>query len=60
MKCIKCGGEMMPGKCIEQTWRWHHDFPGDQLGQRGQTMSPSGPGKLADCLKCVECGWSVS
>ena len=23
-------------------------------------MSPGGPGKLIDCLKCPKCGWSVT
>ena len=22
--------------------------------------SPGGPGRLVDCLKCAECGWSTS
>lgn len=24
------------------------------------TVSPGGPGKLIECMKCLECGWSVS
>ena len=24
------------------------------------TMSPGGPGKLISCLKCPQCGWSVT
>lgn len=22
-------------------------------------MKPGGPGELEDCLKCIECGWSL-
>lgn len=55
MKC-KCGGEMRLGKAIEQTYSGEPDFPGGEV----VTMSPAGPGKLVDCLKCSECGKSYS
>lgn len=56
MKCKRCNGEMKPGKAIEQTYTGIPDFIGGDV----VTMSPGGPGRLIDCLKCVECGWSVT
>lgn len=56
--CKRCGTELVPGKAIEQTWTpGVPDFPGcyDLV-----TMSPGGPGRLIDCLKCPQCGWSVT
>lgn len=55
--CRKCGGEMKSGKAIANTFRPSFpDFPGQTIGV---TMSPGGPGKIADCLKCEKCGYSV-
>lgn len=55
--CNKCGGDMIKSKAIEQTYTSGlPDFIGDEVGI---TMSPSGSGKLIDCMKCKECGWSV-
>lgn len=56
-KCKKCGGAMKPGKAIEQTWTGTPDFYGDA---RAVTMSPGGMGKLIDCMKCEDCGWSIT
>lgn len=56
MKCRRCGGKMKPSKAIEQTWRGSADFPGMEV----VTMSPGGPGRLVDCLKCECCGHSVT
>ena len=56
MKCKRCNGEMKPGKAIEQTYTGIPDFIGGDV----VTMSPGGPGRLIDCMKCVECGWSVT
>ena len=55
--CKRCKADMTPGKAIEQTFTGSPDFAGDV---RGVTMSPGGAGKLVDCLKCPECGWSVT
>ena len=56
--CRKCAGQMRPGKAIAQTFSaGMPDFPGDT---HGMTISPGGPGKLVDCLKCEACGWSVT
>ena len=58
MKCTKCGGEMKPGKAIQQTWEQGiPDFPGQTIGV---TMYAGGPGVLIDCLKCSACGRSVT
>ena len=48
---------MRYGKAIEQTYTGTPDFPGDT---QCITMSPGGPGKIVDCLKCDQCGWSVT
>lgn len=48
--CRKCGGQMSPGKAIAQTF---------DCSDEG-TMSPGGPGKLVDCLKCEACGASTT
>lgn len=56
--CKKCGGTMDAGKAIEQTYTGGiGDFIGDKYPV---TVSPGGPGKLVDCMKCKDCGWSVS
>ena len=58
MKCTKCGGEMKPGKAIQQTWEpGTPDFPGQTIGV---TMHVGGPGVLIDCLKCSVCGRSIT
>lgn len=55
-RCRRCGGEMAPGKAIAQTYAGIPDFPGKEV----VTLSPGGPGVLVDCLKCRECGHSVT
>jgi hypothetical protein len=58
--CTKCGGEMQPSKALEQTWKPSlPDFLCDPLDRNLKTMQPGGPGNLIDCLKCVDCGWSM-
>lgn len=54
--CRRCGGEMVPSKAIAQTYTGTPDFPGKEV----VTLSPRGPGRLVDCLKCRQCGWSVT
>lgn len=54
--CTKCGGKMAPGVAIGQTATGSPD----ELGGYVVTVSPAGPGKLIDCLKCSGCGHSVS
>lgn len=56
-KCRKCGGRMVEGTYLAQTFSGTPDFPGDK---HAVTVSPSGPGRLAECLKCAACGWSVT
>lgn len=53
-KCPRCHVEMVPGKAMDQTWAGTPEWPGDTI----VTMSPSGPGKLIDCIKCPQCGYS--
>jgi len=52
--CRKCGGEMKPGKAMQETYTGTPDM-GEIV-----TMSAGGPGRLVDCMKCVECGWSTT
>lgn len=52
--CKKCGGEMHRGKAIQQTFTGTPDF-GEVV-----TMSVGGPGRLIDCMKCKDCGWSTT
>lgn len=58
-KCSKpkCNGNMRPGTYLAQTFSGVPDFPGDT---HAVTVSPSGPGRLAECLKCDACGHSVT
>lgn len=56
--CRKCGGTMKPGKATGQMLvGGMPDFPGDK---HAVTLTHGGPGKMIDCMKCVECGWSVT
>ena len=54
--CCRCGGAMKLGKALEQTWRGSPEWEGDTIC----TMSPGGPGRLIECLKCEKCGHSIS
>lgn len=55
--CRRCGGIMRPGKAMGQTVTGLPDFAGDNVAV---TVSPGGPGRLLDCLKCEACGHSIS
>ena len=56
--CGKCNVEMQPGKAIAQTFTGGApDFPSDT---HSSTFSAGGPGALVDCLKCPDCGFSIS
>jgi hypothetical protein len=55
-QCRKCGADMQPGVAIEQTLVGIADF----IGGECCTVSPGGKGKLIECSKCPECGWSVT
>ncbi len=54
--CRKCGAAMEPGIAIEQTYTGSPDFPGHEV----VTLSPGGPGRVIECVKCSACGWSVT
>lgn len=57
LACRRCGGPMKPGLAMGQTFRsGSPDFIGGQV----VTMSAGGPGKLIECLKCADCGHSVT
>lgn len=54
--CKRCNGIMRPGIAMGQTWSAGiPDFPGQDTCI---TMSPGGPGRVIDCMKCEACGWS--
>lgn len=55
--CTRCGGPMKEGQAIKQTYTGMPDFIGDK---HQVTLSPNGPGKLIQCLKCVGCGKSIT
>lgn len=55
-RCRKCGGQMKPGKAIQQTYTGMPDFPNGAV----VTLSAGGPGRLVDCDKCEKCGHSVA
>lgn len=55
--CRKCGGAMSPGKAIAQTITGIGDF---HDADAVVSVSPGGPGALIGCMKCEDCGWSVT
>lgn len=57
-KCSKCGSAMYPGIAIECKLTSYPDFAGDKYPCT-VSRDPRQP-MLVDCLKCENCGWSVS
>ena len=57
MKCKRCEVEMILGKALVDILSGIPDFIGDDFIC---TVSPSGEAKLVDCLKCPNCGHSVT
>ena len=57
MDCPKCKTNLVDGIAMGQTWTGIPDFIGDT---RCVTMSPGGPGYLMPCLKCPDCGYSIT
>lgn len=58
MICSKCGGDMKEGLAMQSTLvSGMPDFIGDK---QGITLSEGGPGRLIPCLKCEECGYSIT
>lgn len=56
--CRHCQSHMQRGLFTEQTFvGGMPDFPGDTIAS---TFSAGGPGRLVECWKCPECGWSVT
>lgn len=52
--CIRCRVPLEPGIALVQTTRSSSDLGGIY------TVSPGGPGRIVQCLKCPNCGWSVT
>ena len=58
IKCKKCHGKMKPSKAIVCRVTGYRDFPGDA---HACTVSPNPRfPELVPCLKCTDCGWSVT
>ena len=57
MKCGKCNVEMEKGQALQDKLDGTPDFIGDD---EVCTVSPSGKAKMIECLKCPECGYSVT
>lgn len=55
-RCQCCQTELKPGIAMQSTVTGISDF----IGGECVTLSPGGPGKVIDCLKCPQCGYSVS
>ena len=57
--CKLCGGNMVVGDYIEQTFTGIPDFPGDKYPS---TVSAGGSGSFRKngCLKCSDCGHSIA
>lgn len=56
LSCKYCGHKMRLGIAIAQTFSGAPDFAGGSV----VTISPGGPGRLCECLKCPQCGYSVT
>lgn len=54
-KCPRCDVPMRPGVAILPTVVGEEDDIGGCV-----TLSYGGPGRLIDCLKCPECGHSIT
>lgn len=56
--CKRCAGALVAGRAIAQTYvSGVEDFASDEYAI---TFSAGGPGELVACLKCAECGWSMT
>ena len=54
--CPKCAVILTKGQAIVQTYIGTPEWKGAEA----VTMSVGGPGKLIDCMKCPQCGYSVT
>jgi ssDNA-binding Zn-finger/Zn-ribbon topoisomerase 1 len=57
LTCKECKCEMVAGKALVDKLSGIPDFIGDDYVC---TVSASGKADLVDCLKCPECGYSVT
>lgn len=55
--CPRCGVKLSVGKAIQSTFAG--GIP-DFIGGSVVTVSLGGPGKIVSCLKCSECGYSIT
>jgi len=60
--CRQCGGKMKPGIALQNTVRRDiSDFScRETADSTGQTFSYDGSVKLINCLKCEDCGRSIT
>lgn len=56
VECRKCGGQMKPSKALQNVATGIPDFHGGEA----VTFSYGKKAKLIDCMKCEDCGWSVT
>lgn len=57
--CFKCGGVMINGYALDNTWVSFDDF-GNDAESRGTTMTKQGDPVLKKVRKCASCGHSHS
>ena len=53
--CPQCGGTLRPGKAIVNGWSGC-----DDMGEVCTVSPDPRISKMIGCIKCGECGWSVS
>ena len=56
MKCYRCHGDMKQGIALVPTFIGTPDFACGEV----VTVSPGGPGRIVECMKCVVCGFSLT
>ena len=50
-RCKKCRGPMKPSKAFAQTLT---------SDEGSTTLTAGGVGRMVECLKCTDCGWSIT
>lgn len=56
--CRHCNTPLVAGKALQNTLVGFPDFPGDTGREVGCTLSYSGEARMANVMKCPECGYS--
>ena len=60
--CKKCNGQMIESTALmnDSAVMGIPDFDGNMAHSSGQTITFKSSGRRHDCLKCSDCGWSVT